>query len=86
MKHEFPSAKATEMLDTLFQRMQDCGCHSIPVMSDGRLAGLMTMDNLRELLLIDETLQRRSAVSVFTTQTASRILSARELLGGNRKG
>ena len=51
MKHEFPSAKATELLDTLFQRMQDCGCYSIPAVSDDRLAGLMTMDNLRELLL-----------------------------------
>jgi Zn-dependent protease/CBS domain-containing protein len=76
MKHEFPTAEATDTLEKLFQRMQDCDCHSTAVVSDGRLVGLVTMDHLRELLLIDDTLQRRGALSRFMNWTASREASS----------
>ena len=34
------------------EAMAECECHTLPVLQDGRLLGLVTMDNLGEYLLI----------------------------------
>ena len=46
------------MLDTLFLRMQDkaCDCHTIPVVVDTRLIGLLTMENIGEFLMIQSAM------------------------------
>jgi Zn-dependent protease/CBS domain-containing protein len=59
MRHEFLIAEPTEMLEIVFQRLQECDCHTMPVVHDGRLVGLITMDNLGEYLLIEAALQKR---------------------------
>lgn len=52
MHSEFVVASPTEMLDVVFRRLAECECHTLPVLQDGRLLGLVTMDNLGEYLLI----------------------------------
>ena len=59
MRREFPVAEPTEMLETAFQRLQTYDCHTMPVVHDGRLAGLVTMDNLGEYLLIATAVRKR---------------------------
>jgi len=59
MRREFLIAESTEMLEIVFQRLQECECHTMPVVRDGRLVGLITMDNLGEYLLIEAALQKR---------------------------
>jgi predicted transcriptional regulator len=61
MRSEFPVAESTEMLETVFQRMIDCGCETILVVRNKEAIGLVTMDILRELMAIDATVQKRRA-------------------------
>jgi Zn-dependent protease len=51
MRREFMVAEATEMLDLVFQRLRWCNCHTMPVLQDGRLTGLITMEKLGEYFL-----------------------------------
>jgi Zn-dependent protease/CBS domain-containing protein len=59
MKREFLSAEPAEMLDVAFQRLKEYDCHTVPVIHNGRIAGLITMDNLGEYLLIEAALKER---------------------------
>jgi Zn-dependent protease/CBS domain-containing protein len=47
-----PTAQAAEMLETVLARLQNRECHTIPVVEDGALIGLVTMDNVGEFLMI----------------------------------
>jgi CBS domain-containing protein len=47
-----PSAQASEMLEPVLGRLQGRDCHTIPVLEHGALIGLVTMDNVGELLMI----------------------------------
>ncbi|MDB5312812.1 MAG: Zinc metalloprotease [Gemmataceae bacterium] len=58
MHREFITADPREMLQTAFVRLQEHGCHTLPVVEDGRLVGLVTADNLAEVLMIREALRR----------------------------
>jgi Zn-dependent protease len=49
---ECPAAQASEMLETVFARLQSRDCHTIPVLEHGTLIGLVTMDNVGEFLMI----------------------------------
>jgi len=62
MRREFLFAESTEMLEIAFQRLQECDCHTMPVVHDGRLVGLVTMDNLGEYLLIEAAMQTRPSL------------------------
>ncbi len=57
MRRDFIAAEDTEMLETAFQRLQQCNCHTMPVLRQGRIAGLLTMDNLGEYLLIQAAMK-----------------------------
>jgi Zn-dependent protease/CBS domain-containing protein len=52
MQTQFEMADPTEMLDGVFGRLQSCGCHSLPVVRGGQVAGLLTMQNIGEFLII----------------------------------
>jgi len=58
MAREFLVADCTEMLETAFQRLQECECHTMPVVHEGRLVGLLTMDNLGEYFLIQAAMKK----------------------------
>jgi CBS domain-containing protein len=61
MRREFPTADYTEMLESAFQRIQQCDCHTVPVIHEGRLAGLLTMENLGEYFLIQAAIEKRGS-------------------------
>jgi Zn-dependent protease len=48
----------TEMLAATFQRMREGGCSALPVVHDGRLVGLITLENVGELMMINSALDR----------------------------
>jgi signal-transduction protein with cAMP-binding, CBS, and nucleotidyltransferase domain len=58
MRRDFLVTDYTEMLETAFQRLQECECHTMPVVHDGRLVGLLTMDNLGEYFLIQAAMKK----------------------------
>ena len=45
------------MKTLVFRRLAECECHTLPVLQDGRLQGLLTMDNLGEYLLIQAAIK-----------------------------
>jgi Zn-dependent protease/predicted transcriptional regulator len=52
MKRDCPTAEASEMLETVLARIQGRDCHTVPVLENGMLVGLVTMDNVGEFLMI----------------------------------
>jgi Zn-dependent protease/predicted transcriptional regulator len=60
MRRDFITVDPRDMLPTAFARLQDCDCHTLPVVQDGRLVGLVTADNLAEVLMIQEALREKS--------------------------
>lgn len=81
MRREFPAAESAETLETVFQRLQQCGCQAVQIVQDGRLVGLVTLDNLGEYLLIQATLQKRGASSGHADRAALREPSPQDLIG-----
>jgi Zn-dependent protease/CBS domain-containing protein len=63
MQREFVALDPADMLEGAVQRLQECRCHAAPVVRDGRLVGLLTMDNLGEFLAIQAALEKRGAGS-----------------------
>jgi CBS-domain-containing membrane protein len=54
MRRDFVTVDPRDMLQTAFARLQDCDCHTLPVVQDGRLLGIVTADNLAEVLMIQQ--------------------------------
>jgi Zn-dependent protease/predicted transcriptional regulator len=61
MQRQFETADPNEMLGTVFARLQACGCHSFPLVRNGRLAGILTMDNVGEFLMVQAALRGKRA-------------------------
>lgn len=59
MERDFQTADMNEMLEVAFQRMEACDCHTMPVTRQGRLAGLLTAENVGELIAIRAALESR---------------------------
>ena len=59
MQTEFETVELSETLFTAFDRLQSCNCRTMPVMSRGKLVGLLTMDNLGEFLALRSALSKR---------------------------
>lgn len=57
MQREFETAGIDEPLETLLERLQAHDCRLVPVMRAGRLAGIVNLDNISELLQIYSALQ-----------------------------
>ncbi len=57
METNFQTADPGEMLESVFVRLQNCGCHSLPVVKAGRLVGLLTMENIGEFMMIQAALR-----------------------------
>jgi CBS domain-containing protein len=56
MERALRTADAHEMLEEAFARLQVCDCHTLPVMRDNRLVGMMTMENVGEFLRVQAAL------------------------------
>jgi predicted transcriptional regulator len=60
MQSEFQPVEPNEMLEAAFRRLQECECRTMPVLRNGRLLGLLTMDNVGEFLSIQAALREAS--------------------------
>ena len=61
MQREFVTVDSLDMMETAFQKLQECKCHTLPVIRENRLIGLMTMDNLGEFMRIQAALSQQNA-------------------------
>ena len=57
MDRDLATADSHEMLETAFAHLQDCGCHTLPVLHSDQLVGLLTMDNIGEFMRIQSTMK-----------------------------
>ena len=58
MQDNFFTVDSLEMLESAFAKLTDCNCHTLPVTLNGKLVGLLTMDNLGEYMRIHAALKR----------------------------
>jgi CBS domain-containing protein len=65
MQQKFVTAHPREMLQTAFERLQAGHCRTLPVVSDGHLRGLITADNVAEVLMIRQILQDADRSGMF---------------------
>ncbi|KAA0223710.1 site-2 protease family protein [candidate division KSB1 bacterium] len=57
MQRQFETADPNEMLETVFARLNASRCHSLPLVRNGQLAGILTMDNVGEFLMVQAALR-----------------------------
>lgn len=57
MQAEFEKVDGSEMLETAFQKLQSCQCRTMPVVKNGDLIGLLTMDNVGEFIALRTALK-----------------------------
>jgi Zn-dependent protease/CBS domain-containing protein len=57
MQRQFVIADPSEMLDVALERAQGCACQTVPVVRDGHVVGVVTMDNIGELLMLQAALR-----------------------------
>ena len=61
MDRAFVQADPGEQADDVFARLKSCGCHSLPIIRDGRLLGVLTMDNVGEYVMVQAALRGTKA-------------------------
>ncbi|MFB6249356.1 MAG: CBS domain-containing protein, partial [Salinibacter sp.] len=49
-------------LDEVFRRMNEQDCSTVPVVEDDQLVGLLTLENVGELIMVSSALQSRTPV------------------------
>ena len=59
--HDHQAAEAGEPLEDVLRRMRELRRPALPVVSGGKLVGMVTLENVSELLLVQEALKRRPA-------------------------
>ena len=52
IQKDYATVDHLEMLESAFSKLNHCNCHTLPVMQNGKLVGLVTMDNLGEYMRI----------------------------------
>lgn len=76
MRRDCPTVQETEMLDKTFQAMREGGCSSVPVLSNQELVGLITLENVGELVMLQTALgdgrRRPLAARLQSTDARSR--------------
>ena len=45
-------------IEHVFAKLQECACRTVPVLADGRLAGIVTLDNVGEFLSIRAAMRK----------------------------
>jgi len=63
MQRQFQTADPAEMAETVFARLQECNCHSLPVIQRDQLVGIVTAGNVGEFLMIQAALRERGGQS-----------------------
>ncbi len=57
MRRDFIITGPRDMLEPAFARLQEGGCHTSPVVDNGSVVGLLTTDNVTEVLMIQEAIR-----------------------------
>jgi Zn-dependent protease/predicted transcriptional regulator len=57
VQKSFTTVDSLEMLETAFAKLKNCDCHTLPVTHNGKLVGLLTMENLGEYMRIQAALK-----------------------------
>ncbi len=57
MQRQFQTADPSDMAENVFARLQECKCHSLPVVQEGQLVGIVTAENVGEFLMIQAALR-----------------------------
>jgi Zn-dependent protease len=63
MQRAFVAVHPDEALTEAFQKLQTCECHSMPVLKDGQLVGLLTAENVGEFLMIRNAVRQQASRS-----------------------
>jgi len=58
MRRDFEAIDSHDMLEQAVQVLQRCGCRSLPVLHNGELVGMLTMENVGEFMMIQSALRR----------------------------
>ena len=61
MKRDCVTVEEGDMLQRTFERMQEKGCRSVPVLRKGQLVGLVTLENVGELMMVHSALKQKPA-------------------------
>ena len=75
MHRSFETAEENEMLDVAVSRLQGCGCPALPVTRHGELVGMLSMENLAELLMIRNALESAATKSAGNSRSAFQTLT-----------
>jgi Zn-dependent protease/predicted transcriptional regulator len=59
MRTDFQTADPREMVEPTIERLKSDGCPVLPVLRDGELVGLLTPENIAELVMIREAVRGR---------------------------
>jgi len=54
MRRNCSVVEVSEPLRRAFERMRQGECSTLPVLQEGRLVGLLTLENVSELLMVSE--------------------------------
>ena len=57
MDRDFVTADPRDMLHTAFAKFSECNCHTLPVVGGDRLVGVLTMERVAEVLMVEEALR-----------------------------
>jgi len=63
MQNEFQTVESGEMLQTAMIRLQGCDCKTMPVLREGRLVGILNMENIGEFMMINSALKKSAAMA-----------------------
>ena len=58
MRRDCRTVDEADMLDTTFQRMREGECPTVPVLREGKLVGLVTLENVGEWMMIQSALRK----------------------------
>lgn len=58
MRRDCQVVEDGEMLEAAFRRMRESNCNTVPVVRQGRLVGLLTLENLGELVMVQSAVSR----------------------------
>ncbi|MHC1768390.1 MAG: site-2 protease family protein [Verrucomicrobiia bacterium] len=56
MERDIQVASPSELAERVLARVQECKCHTLPVVNNGELVGIFTMENLGEFMMIQTAL------------------------------
>jgi len=59
MQREIQSVESDELLEKVIERLRNCSCRLLSVTESGRLAGILNLDNVMELIKIHNALHQR---------------------------